>query len=415
VQFIANAHSRVIKISEEYLESERRYNYATPKSYLELISLFKVMLDKTRNTILNNAQHFSKGLQMLRDSSQDVDRMKKKLEKQTRIVAEKQAECAILIDRIQQDTAVVKKESEAAEREAEKTAVIKAEAEQKQQVASEELKKAQPLKEQALEAIDCIDKSSMTELASFASPPGQVEPVMQAVVLILSENGRPARDLSWKAAKKLMGNTQRFIDTLKHLHENWNNDIMQVTKARVQKWTFKGTDVQKSSRACFNIFTWLQNILIYHTVIQEIIPKERAAKAAEELLAESEARLEKVQQKARSLVEKLQALKADLETQQQAKNEAESERQRMSDQITRATDLVAGLGDEGQRWARKIEEYKVEATSVVGDVLLAAAFVSYAGPFTRSFRERLVEETWKPFLENGKVKIAKDPLAAKQL
>jgi dynein heavy chain len=410
VQFIANAHSRVIKISEEYLESERRYNYATPKSYLELISLFKVMLDKTRNTILNNAQHFSKGLQMLRDSSQDVDQMKKKLEKQTRIVAERQADCAILIDRIQQDTAVVNKESEAAEREEAKTAKIKAEAQEKQLVASEELKKAQPLKEQALDAIDCIDKKSMTELASFASPPGQVEPVMQAVVLILSENGRPARDLSWKAAKKLMGNTQRFIDTLKHLHENWNNDIMQLTKQRVQKWTFKGTDVQKSSSACFNIFTWLQNILNYHSVIQNIIPKERAAKEAEELLAESEARLEKVQQKARSLAEKLQALKGDLETQQQAKNEAESERQRMSDQITRATDLVAGLGDEGQRWARKIEEYKVEATSVVGDVLLAAAFVSYAGPFTRSFRERLVEETWKPFLENGKVKVAKEPL-----
>jgi dynein heavy chain len=254
VQFVANAHSKVIKISEEYLESERRYNYATPKSYLELISLFKVMLERTRSTINNNAQHFSKGLQMLRDSSQDVEVMKKRLEKQTKIVAEKQAECATLIDRISQDAAVVKKESEAAQREEQKTSKIKAEAEEKQAVAAEELKKAQPLKEQALEAIDCIDKKSMTELSSFASPPGQVDPVMQAVVLILSEGGRPARDLSWKAAKKLMGNTGQFMNTLKHLHENWSNDIMQLTKQRVSKWTFKGTDVQKASAACFNIY-----------------------------------------------------------------------------------------------------------------------------------------------------------------
>jgi dynein heavy chain len=250
----------------------------------------------------------------------------------------------------------------------------------------------------------------MTELASFASPPGQVEPVMQAVVLILSENGRPARDLSGKAAKKLMGNTQQFMNTLKHLHETWNNDIMQLTKQRVQKWTFKGTDVQKSSRACYNMFTWLQTILNYHTVIQNSIPKERAAKEAEETLAESEERLRKVQSKGKALEDQLKKLREELEAQQQAKNEAERERQRMSDQITRATDLVAGLGDEGERWARKIEKYKVEATSVVGDVLLAAAFVSYAGPFTRSFRERLVADTWKPFLENGKVKVAKEPL-----
>jgi dynein heavy chain len=49
IQFIAQAHSSVIKISDEYLESERRYNYATPKSYLEVINLFKLVLDNTGN------------------------------------------------------------------------------------------------------------------------------------------------------------------------------------------------------------------------------------------------------------------------------------------------------------------------------------------------------------------------------
>jgi hypothetical protein len=53
-----------------------------------------------------------------------------------------------------------------------------------------------------------------------------VAPVIEAVVLTLSQGGRPARDLSWKAGKKLMGNTGVFINKLQHLHENWNNDIM---------------------------------------------------------------------------------------------------------------------------------------------------------------------------------------------
>ena len=34
----------------------------------------------------------------------------------------------------------------------------------------------------------------------------------------------------------------------------------------------------------------------------------------------------------------------------------------------------------------------------MGDTLLAAAFVSYAGPFTIPFRKRLVEEQWGPDL-----------------
>lgn len=54
--------------------------------------------------------------------------------------------------------------------------------------------------------------------------------------------------------------------------------------------------------------------------------------------------------------------------------------------MTRTTDLVAGLRDEGKSWAKKVEEYEKEATTVFGYVLLAAAFVSYASPFTSSCR-----------------------------
>lgn len=34
----------------------------------------------------------------------------------------------------------------------------------------------------------------------------------------------------------------------------------------------------------------------------------------------------------------------------------------------------------------------------VGDVLLAAAFVSYAGPFNMTIRQQLVEQKWRPDL-----------------
>ena len=283
--------SKVIQNSSEYFEAERKHNYATQESYMEPISLYK-------KTIIISQQQYSKGSQ---DSYKEAVIMKKKLEDQAKIIADKQAERAALIDQILQDTAIVKMELIAAQRE-------KEQAEERQAFVFEELRKEQILRVRAMAALDCIDRKCITELSSFSSPPGKVGDVMEAIVLILSEGGRPAPDLSWKAAKKLICNTNVFMYKLHHLHENWNDNIMQLTKQKVAKWTFKESDVIRSSSACANIYAWLNNILNYYTIIQNIISKKREANEAEELLNKSIEKLKKVQAKATALEDQLQKL-----------------------------------------------------------------------------------------------------------
>lgn len=45
---MAFAHTSVVEASAAFLEQARRYNYTTPKSYLELISLYKSLLETKR-------------------------------------------------------------------------------------------------------------------------------------------------------------------------------------------------------------------------------------------------------------------------------------------------------------------------------------------------------------------------------
>jgi len=41
--FVARVHKKVNDISQTYLTNERRYNYTTPKSFLEQIKLYEVI------------------------------------------------------------------------------------------------------------------------------------------------------------------------------------------------------------------------------------------------------------------------------------------------------------------------------------------------------------------------------------
>ena len=67
------------------------------------------------------------------------------------------------------------------------------------------------------------------------------------------------------------------------------------------------------------------------------------------------------------------------------KNAAEAEAARVEGKLDRANRLVNALGSESERWANAIIELGGRLSHVVGDVLLACAFVSYAGPFNKQF------------------------------
>ena len=53
---MAHVHSSVTAMSVRFLEAERRNNYVTPKSFLELIALYKSMLTKKLDQIVDGKQ-----------------------------------------------------------------------------------------------------------------------------------------------------------------------------------------------------------------------------------------------------------------------------------------------------------------------------------------------------------------------
>jgi dynein heavy chain len=89
-------------------------------------------------------------------------------------------------------------------------------------------------------------------------------------------------------------------------------------------------------------------------------------------------------------------------------NAANIEKQEALDAVERgqrkldlAQRLTNALASENVRWADNIVSMEADKELLTGDVLLASAFISYVGPFTKPFRDKLMMEKFTPFLQEN--------------
>lgn len=57
--------------------------------------------------------------------------------------------------------------------------------------------------------------------------------------------------------------------------------------------------------------------------------------------------------------------------------------------------VIAGLAGERTRWEASILTLDAQLAALPGDVALASAFMSYAGPFPSEYRDELSKSTWQ--------------------
>jgi dynein heavy chain, axonemal len=71
--------------------------------------------------------------------------------------------------------------------------------------------------------------------------------------------------------------------------------------------------------------------------------------------------------------------------------------------------LVKALSSENERWGKSIIGIEEQLKLVVGDVLMASAFVSYAGPFNKKFRTIMINDSFMKFMRDNQVPMSAEP------
>ncbi|XP_042198221.1 dynein axonemal heavy chain 9 isoform X3 [Callorhinchus milii] len=405
-KFMAYVHITVNEISKSYLANERRYNYTTPKSFLEQIKLYQNLLSKKTKELTAKMERLENGLQKLKGTSAQVDDLKAKLAAQEVELQQKNEDADKLIQVVGVETEKVSKEKAIADEEEEKVALIAKEVTQKQRDCEEDLAKAEPALVAAQDALNTLNKNNLTELKSFGSPPSAVSNVTAAVLVLMAPGGKIPKDRSWKAAKVMMAKVDGFLDSLiTFKKENIPDACLRAIQPYLHDPEFNQEFIASKSLAAAGLCSWVINIVKFYQVYCEVEPKRQALSKANAELAAAQDKLTNIKAKIAQLNENLAKLTAKFERATADKLKCQQEAESTARTISLANRLVGGLASENVRWAESVRNFKEQENMLCGDVLLITAFVSYLGYFTKKYRQDLMDGKWRPYLGQVKVPI----------
>jgi dynein heavy chain len=209
------------------------------------------------------------------------------------------------------------------------------------------------------------------------------------------KKGKLDAEIPWKACLKLMGNPAALLETLRGFGALVEKDQVpamnfKAIRPTLAEETFTKELILIKSQAAGGICDWVINITMYYDVVVSVEPKKIAVAEAQEQLAAANAKKAEMEELVADLTDKLNKLMVAYDAAMDKKNKAEAEAARCASRLDLANRLVTALGSESERWSNSIIQLGEDIELVVGDVLLASAFVSYVGPFSKQFRENII-------------------------
>lgn len=407
---MAEVHLSIDNANRQFLIEERRYNYTTPKSFLELISFYMKMLSTKQSFVSANCERLERGLAIMEQVQTKVEGLKEDLKITMVQVEEKKAATAVLIDQVTKASAIAAEEKAAAQIEEEKTTALADSANALKAEADGELSEAKPAMEAAAEAVNCLDKNSIGELKSFGKPPVECIDVCAACAFLLKNE---KKKLDWKGAQKMMNNPAAFIDEVKGFRaEVIPEQSLKDTQALIDLPFFNYNDMKGKSAAAANLANWVINCVKYHRIYVKVAPLMARVAEATATKEEAEASLAIVKKKVADIEAECARLDDKLNNAISEKERVELQAAKCLEKLGLAERLVNGLADEYKRWTASVKDLKDLQVKLIGNCLLSSAFVGYISPFSARLRAQLWKDAWTSDLQEKQIPTTEkiDPL-----
>ncbi|XP_053785531.1 dynein axonemal heavy chain 1 isoform X3 [Desmodus rotundus] len=400
IQVCVRIHQSVARKCVEYLAELARHNYVTPKSYLELLNIFSILIGQKKQELKTAKNRMKSGLDKLLRTAEDVAKMQEELEIMRPLLEEAAKDTMLTMEQIKVDTNIAEETRKSVQAEE-----IKAnEKARKAQIiaddAQKDLDEALPALDAALASLRNLNKNDVTEVRAMQRPPPGVKLVIEAVCILKGikpkkvpgEKPGTKVDDYWEPGKGLLQDPGRFLESLfKFDKDNIGEAVIKAIQPYIDNEEFQPAAIAKVSKACTSICQWVRAMHKYHFVAKAVEPKRQALREAQDDLEVTQKILEEAKQRLQEVEDGIAVMQARYRECVTKKEELELKCEQCEQRLGRADKLISGLSDERVRWQETVENLEHMLENISGDVLVAAGFVAYLGPFTGQYRTVLYD------------------------
>jgi dynein heavy chain 1 len=382
-------HYSLHRFNAKLRKQQGKVTFLTPRHFLDFVSQYVKLYNEKREDLEEQQRHLNVGLEKLKDTVDKVRDLRASLAQKQSQLEKKSAEANEKLQRMVADQQETEKKRAASLEVQAALEIQEREVAERREVVLGDLAKAEPAVQEAQRSVSNIKKQHLTEVRVMGRPPTNVQLAMESVCTLLGH-----KVSAWADVQAIIRRDD-FISSI----VNFDNERQMTKKLRqamqsqyLSNPSYNFETMNRASKACGPLVQWVEAQVNYSEILDRVGPlreevellAEQAlqtkaeAKAMQDTIVELERSIARYKEEYAALISETQALKAEMS--------------RVQFKVDRSVKLLDSLSSERVRWDEGSRSFETQIGTLVGDVLVSAAFLAYSGLYDQQYRKAMIDD-----------------------